>query len=258
MKESPEYLLRLPVNRRVVMGAFASAVALGRVGRTAAQESTPASGARGDSDAVQVLTQAGQALAALDTFVFKLETVAGESTFMAALELKSVEGAVRRPTDLKATVTVGLPLGEMSLDAIAIDGEVFIQDPMNNNAWQRMGSAPEIVGLINPDWIVQAAVDVIQDAKITDTSERDGVTVTLIEGWVDIKELVQRGGGEVDQVAGMLSDGPVDLAIWVGKDNLITQVEIYGPIFSSESADVEKRITFDKFNEPVTIEKPNI
>ena len=42
----------------------------------------------------------------------------------------------------------------------------------------------------------------------------------------------------------------------VNGDNLIERVELYGPIFASESTDVEKRIDLSGFNEPVEIEKP--
>lgn len=241
------------IDRRTLVG---SAIALGLFGsvmNAVAQTATPATYAAGDADALAVLQSAGQAILELETFSFSLETTSGSSTIFPGIEIESIKGSVRRPMDVQATLTVHALIQSLSLSAVAVDGDLYIQNPLNGGAWENMGSAPEIVNMINPDWILQLGLQQIQDAHITST--KDGVT--LVEGYFDLSEALQNLDDESQAALGSyLAQTPVDIAFWINEDNLITAAELYGPIFSSESADVEKRIELSNFNEPVDIEVP--
>lgn len=245
------------VSRRTLLGSAAAVIALAELSPLYAQESTPVSQAEGDDDAIAVLKSAGEALMQLDTFHFSLTTIAGTSSVFPGMSLESVEGAVRRPMDLTATVRASALMQTVELSAVAVDGNFYIQNPMSGGAWENIGSAGEIGGMINPDWIIIAAVNQIKDAVITDTSDDQ----TLIEGYLDFAESLEQAGattadlGELEQ---FLAGTPVDVAIWINGENLIERVEIYGPIFASESPDVEKRIELSEFNEPVEIEVPEL
>jgi hypothetical protein len=141
----------------------------------------------------------------------------------------------------------------MEIGAVAVDGEFYVQDPLSGGNWQQFGSAQGIANMVNPDWIIVAAVNQIKDASITDESDES----TLVEGYLDFSEtLSQAQGGDSAELEQLLAMKPVDIAIWINGDNLIERVELYGPIFASESPDVEKRIELGGFNEPVEIEKP--
>lgn len=245
----PRISRRSMIANAVAFSTFAS------VAPTFAQSSTPASHAEGDSDAVAVLKEAASAVMALDTFKFSMETTAGSSTIFPGVELESVEGEVRRPMDVSATMTVKAFTQSMSASAVVVDGDVYVQNPLSGGAWENMGSAPEISTMINPDWLLLAAINLIQDAAIT--SEDDGIT--LVEGYVNLSETI----GELDaegtqQVENFLASEPVDVAFWIDENNLINAAELYGPIFANESPDVEKRIELSGFNEPVEIEAPAI
>lgn len=246
---TPKVTRRSLIASAVAFGTFAT------VAPTWAQTSTPVSQAEGDADALAVLKAAGQQVLGLQTFTFSMETIHGSSSVFPGVELVSVEGLVRRPIDLSATLNVKAFMQTMQISAVAVDGEFYVQDPLSGGAWQSLGSASEIANMINPDWILMAAINLIQDAKIT--SEKDDVTV--VEGFINLSEtLGNLGSGDMEQLQGFLASGPVDVAFWIDEANYITRAELYGPIFASESTDVEKRIELSGFNEPVEIDTPDI
>lgn len=243
------------LSRRTFIGTAIAAGALAQAAPLLAQESTPVSRAEGESDAVAVLKAAGAAVMALDTFTFELSTTNGSSTIFPGVELESVEGAVRRPADLSATLTVKAFVQTLTISAVAVDGDFYIQNPLGGGEWERMGGTEGVANMVNPDWIVLAAVNQIKDAVITDDSE----DLTLVEGYLDFAEtLSQVGEGNAAELEQVFALEPVDVAVWINGDDLIERIELYGPIFASESADVEKRIELGGFNEPVEIEKPAV
>lgn len=242
------------VSRRSLLGAMAALAAFSHIAPALAQTATPASQAEGDADALEVLKAAGERVMDLETFTFSLETIAGSSTILPSVELISVHGAVRRPTDLTATLRVKAFIQELEISAVVLDGAVYVQNPLSGGAWQNMGEAPQIATMINPDWLVLAAINVVKDARITDRGD-----LTLIEGYVDLAgSLASLESQDMAQVQDFLADTPVDVAFWIDQDGVLTRAELYGPIFASESADVEKRIEFSNFDEPVEIEAPAI
>lgn len=242
-------------SRRTFVGAATTAIALANIAPIFAQDSTPASQAEGESDAVAVLKSAGEAVLALNTFTFDMSTTNGSSTIFPGVDLVSVVGAVRRPYDFVATLSVKAFVQTMEIGAVAVDGEFYIQDPLSGGDWQQFGSAQGIANMVNPDWIITAAVNQIKDATITS----DSGDLTLVEGYLDFTEaLSQVDGGDASELEQLLAMKPIDVAIWINGDNLIERVELYGPIFASESNDVEKRIELGGFNEPVEIEKPAV
>lgn len=243
------------ISRRSLLGSLAALAAFSTVAPALAQTATPASRAEGDTDALAVLKAAGQHVMDLETFTFSLETIAGSSTILPSVELISVQGAVRRPTDLSATLRVKAFIQELEISAVVLDGTVYVQNPLGGGAWQDMGEAPQIATMINPDWLVLAAINLVKDARITDQSD----DLTLIEGYIDLAgSLASLESQDMAQVQDFLADTPVDVAFWIDQDNRLTRAELYGPIFASESADVEKRIAFSNFDEPVEIEAPTI
>lgn len=243
------------ISRRTLLGSALAFGTLASIAPTFAQTSTPASQAEGDSDALELLRAAGAQVLDLETFTFSMETISGSSTIFPGVELNSVRGAVRRPMDVAATLNVKVFVQTMEVSAVVVDGDVYVQDPLSGGAWQDMGSAPQIATMINPDWILLAAINLIQDAHIT--SERDDLT--LVEGFMNLNEmLADFESQDSSQLEDFLASGPVDVAFWIDSDNHITRAELYGPIFSSESPDVEKRIELSGFNEPVEIVAPKI
>lgn len=263
------HTLDQPFNRRMLfVGAMAAAIAPS-LHLVSAQETpvaflveaTPETDLEGDDDAVALLEAAVAAVAALETFGFTLVTTRGSSTIFQALELKKVAGVVRRPLDIEATVTIGLPMGELSATAIGLDGEFWVQDPLSGSEWTSLGSDPQIQALINPDQLLLFAVRLVQDAKITGTEQINGEETTMVEGTVDFYSLfesVRDMAGQSGLAGQLLVEGAKDVTFWIDGENRVVEGEIRGPIFSTESADVVKVLSLFDFNEPVEIEVPDV
>jgi hypothetical protein len=252
--------IQQPMTRRAALlgacGLLATRVAPG----VAAQEATaePELQIEGDPDAVELLERSAEALANLKTFAFEMETVRGSSSIMAGFELKSVSGVIRRPTDLRAEVEVSIPLGDLTIEAIGLDGTFWIQDPLSDGAWMELGQMGEIQALINPDILILRAVQLVQNAMVTGNGKVDGDTVTIVEGEVDFSGLLEGFGQDSSEIANFLATEPVLVAFWIDEEDRIREVEMIGPILASETEDVVRVITLTEFNEPVEIEAPDI
>lgn len=226
---------------------------------TPAASATPATAVEGEADAVALLEAAAGALAALETFGFELATTRGSSTILEGFELKEVAGVVRRPLDVEAEVTVGLPIGEITITAVGLDGQFWVQDPLSDGEWMSFNSDPQIQSLINPTVLVTNAVRLVQDAQITGNEEVDGVETTVVEGTVDFSSSlgsIASAEGESEALQQFLAEGARDVTFWIDEENRIVEIEIRGPIFATESDDVVRVIRFFDFNEPVQIEVP--
>lgn len=256
--------LERPMSRRLLalggLGLAASAVAMPRLRLVAAQEASPAATPglqlTGEEDAVGLLKAAAQALADLETFGFLLETTRGSSTFLQGLELKRIEGVVRRPADIEAKLTVSVPFGEIEITALGVDGTYWVQDPLSDGAWLELGSDPQIQSLVNPDALILAAVRLVQDAKISGTEKVDGVDTTVVEGTVDFYAAAESLLGNTSMLQGIVAEGVKDVTFWIDSENRVVEGEIAGPLLDTESEDVVRVISLYDFNEPVEIETP--
>jgi hypothetical protein len=219
---------------------------------------TPELQVEGEPEAVAMLERAAEALAALDSFAFEMTTARGSSTILSGFELKSVSGVVRRPTDLQADVEISIPLGNLTVSAISLDGVFYIQDPLSDGSWMELGEMGEIQTLVNPDVLILNAVRQVQDARIASTAKVDGRNASIVEGTVDFSGLLDQFGEGQEQMQSLLADDPVQVGFWIDDADRIVEVEMFGPIFASESDDVVRILTLSDFNEDVEIEAPEV
>ncbi|HEU0166102.1 MAG TPA: LppX_LprAFG lipoprotein [Thermomicrobiales bacterium] len=254
--------------RRLILGAT-GAVALvtfpGQLGQVAAQDATPSPVATptfsptGDADATALLISAAEAMAALSTFHFDLETVSGDSSVM-GLDVQKVTGDVKRPLDFQAEATVKVPFGSLTVKAVGLDGQFYIQNPLaSDQKWTALDGGSDLIAVVNPDVIILFAVRLLQDAKIDGSEKYAGVETTRVTGEVDfqkVAETVLGTSGSSGGVTSQIAQGPVPLIIWISHDNLIQAIEIDGPLLAQEGADVTRLVSFDSFNDPVDIEMP--
>jgi lipoprotein LprA len=247
-----------PVNRRrflTLVGAGAAAAAarphLSLVAQTPA--ASPEAAIEGDPDAVALLDAAAAAMADLDSFAFEIETVQGESTILDGLTLGLIEGDVRRPIDFTATVTVSLPFGGLTVTAIGVDGQAWIQNPLDDGAWISLADAADVIALVNPDTLILAALKFITDVEIDGTEKVDGTDTTRLTGVIDLSGLAPEMD---DEAAVSVAAEPLDATIWIDDENMIREIELAGPLLTSESDDVVRVVRFFDFNEPVDIEAP--
>lgn len=212
----------------------------------------------GDDDAVALLRESAAAMAALQSFSFEIDTVRGESTIFQGLSVDLIEGAVRRPYDFTATVTVGLPIGELDVTTIGLDGTAWVEDPLNAGEWLMLEGGEDIVALVNPDTLILSSIGVIQDATIDGTEQVDGEETTVVAGFVDFAATAEQLTGSVVSLPTEVSDEPLPILIWIDAEGRVVEIEIAGPILASESSDVVRAIRFFDFDEPIEIERPEI
>ena len=211
----------------------------------------------GDEDAVALLRESALAMAALDSFKFEIETVSGESSIFQGLSVDMIEGSVRRPFDFTATVTVGVPFGTLDVTAVSIDRAAWVEDPLNTGQWITLEGAEDFVALINPDTLFLSSIGLIQDATIEGAERVDGSDTTRIAGYVDFSDTAEQLANGPVSLPTQVSAEPLPVLIWIDADNRVVEIEITGPILTSESADVVRDIRFFDFNEPVDITKPD-
>ncbi len=248
-----------------------AAVATARPGSVIAAQATPpatppaspeaspvANELTGDPEATALLRDAAGAMADLDTFQFEIATTRGQSTILQGLEVETIAGAVRRPTDFTATVAVGLPFGSIELTAVGIDGRAYIQDPLSNGEWIELEGAEQAVALINPDTLILSSIGFVKEARIDGTEEIDGAETTRLAGTIDFAASAEQLSGGSVELPAEISSEPVDLLVWIDEQKRIVEIEIAGPLVATESEDVVRTVSFFGFDEPVEIEAPSL
>lgn len=251
----------ITLTRRAVLAGGGALLLAGIVRPAVAQVGTPAATPSGASDAVELLNAAAEAMTKLETFSFDLVTTQGETTILEGFTLEEVRGAVRRPNDFQTTVTVALPFASIDLTAVSVDNEVWIELPKigdTGGGWTSLGSSEGVVSLLNPDVLILQSVRYIDDAGISGTDDLDGVEITWVTGTVDFHGIATRLGGDQQEIAGQIAEGPVSVSVAIDGDKLVRKIEVEGPILATESDDVVREVTFSDFNEPVEIEQPDV
>jgi hypothetical protein len=249
-------------------GLAATIVAHPALRHVSAQESTPRATPdltvlgdelTGEPEAVDTLRNAANVMAGLSTFAFEIETTRGESTIFQGLEVREITGAVRRPVDFTATVTVGVPFGTIDVTAIGVDGMAWLQDPLSDGEeWIPLEGTQDIVALINPDTLIVNSIGLIQDARLDGTEKVDGVDTTRVTGTVDFAATAERVTGGSVQLPAEIAAEPLPVTIWIDPEGRVLEIEIVGRIVLTESEDVIRIVRFFEFNEPVEIEAPPV
>ncbi|HYI25481.1 MAG TPA: LppX_LprAFG lipoprotein, partial [Thermomicrobiales bacterium] len=85
------------------------------------------------------------------------------------------------------------------------------------------------------------------------TEKVNGVDTTRVTGVIDLSGLAST----MDEGAMVaLASDPIDATLWIDEENLIHEIELVGPLLTTESADVVRLVRFFDFNEPVEIDPP--
>lgn len=210
-----------------------------------------------EEEARALLTEAAAAMAKVSSFHFELTTEGGVTTIMEELEVGAVEGDVVRPDRFRATVTAKFAdFVSLDLHVVGIGDRLWVTDPRSGNGTMIEISISDadgepLVDLLNPDRLLLQAVDFIQDPKIADTEEIDGVETTRIEGTFDPSSL---DIGTPVPVALDLSPKPV--AIWIDGDGRVVRLRLEGPLTEAEHPDIVRTLDLSDFDAEVEITPP--
>lgn len=224
----------------------------------------PLRSASAQDDAQAQLDATAAAMLALTSFHFKLETTAGRSVFQEAFELKTVEGDLVRPTDFQAAVDVKLAIVDLTLEVVSVDGNIWVKNPIggDDSFIQITGGDSDFelppMDLINPDQLVQDALQYLEDPQIAGTEELEGQEMTVLTGTFDPAQLIGSGTPSASESVIDAASEPLDVKMWIDDQDRLVQVDFIGPLFSFEEGTgrLVRRIAFSNFDADISIEPP--
>ena len=220
------------------------------------------SSAADEADAAALLERTARSMADLKSFHFRLTTPRGKTLFMENLELAGLEGDVQRPDRFRATATVKAAIVELTVKVVGVGTRLWVTDPTAADeryveidlAQAAGGDAAALTDLLNPDRILLAAVERIEEPEVVGEDAIDGVETTVVQGLFDPARLEALA----TPVPVLRSDSgePMPVAIWIDADGRVRRLELDGPLTEAEAGNVTRRLELSAFDEPVEIEPP--
>ncbi len=225
----------------------------------------PRRGAAQEQDARPLLDQAAATMAGVTSFHFEMSTPRGTSMITDQLELAGLKGDIQRPDRFQVEVTAKAAIVAITVKVIGIANQLWVTDPMSRNeAWIQVdaGNVAEVAlpDILNPDRLLQAAVEMIQEPKIVGEEEIDGVKTTRVEGMFDPRvasqEVTDLTGTPVPELSALTADAAIPVIIWIDEGTRVRRVEFVGPLTAADEGDVIRRFDLTKIDEPVDIQPP--
>ncbi len=216
--------------------------------------------AQEDTEVTELLQSSATAMLELESFHFVFSTPVGKTILADEVFLESVEGDVVRPMSFQATFEVSLAFLTLDLNAVGIDENIWISNPLEGGKFEQVSGEGEEtlppLPFLNPDALIQEAVSQIQNPQITGDEEIDGVETTVVIGEFDPDAITVDGTPIADALAGELE--PLGLTLWIDADHRVIRAEFSGGLLPSEigAGRIVRRIDLSQFNEPVVIVAP--
>jgi hypothetical protein len=247
----------VPASRRAFLAA---ALAAALPGRAAARQDTL-------DPATDLLRRGAEAMAEVRSFHFSLTTPQGRTQILNALALRAIEGDVLRPDRFRARIEASAAgLLDLTVTVIGIADRMWISDPRHGNAtWIETGGEGGASGgdalavIANPDLLFLAALSVLSEPVSGPEGVIDGEPVRRIDGIVDLQRIAAEAGAFTGEHGtpppGMIPD-PLPVSVWFGGGDRPRRIELEGPLFPGDDANVIRRLDLTRFDQPVTIEPP--
>ena len=216
-------------------------------------------------DARPLLEQAAATMAGVTSFHFEMSTPRGRSLILNELELSGFQGDVQRPDSFRAEFTAKAAIVSITFKVVGIGDQLWVTDPMSRDeAWIQVdaGNVAEVAlpDILNPDRLLQAAVEVIQEPKIVGDEEIDGAKTTRVEGTFDPRianqQVTDLAGTPVPELSSLTGDTVIPVIVWIDEATRLRRVEFSGPLTAADEGDVIRRFDVTKIDEPVDIQPP--
>ena len=218
-------------------------------------------------DATALLTAAAETMADVQSFHFEVSTPRGETQFAESLTLLELSGDVQRPDRFQATALVDAAIARLELNVIGIGTTIWVTDPLASEpSYIELGGGgmfdsgggegPSFLDMVNPDRMLLAAVGAVENPTIAGQDTIDGVTTTRINGTTALEALTGRDMSGTPMAGMTLSGEPLQVAIWIDEANVVRQLDIYGPLLSTEAPNTVRRLKLSAINEPIDIQPP--
>lgn len=197
-----------------------------------------------------LLLAASQKMLDYDTMKFKLVYEKGSTKLYTGIKMTSAEGAIERPSELKATVKTKVGFVKIDVKATVIGNQAWVRAVGISEDYTLPGSLTHIIAdpvLLLPD-LAQAVRDPVVTKIETTKKGEERIWITGTFDPALIQDDAVRGYAE------SLGVRPVDIAL--DSEGRIVSVRIAGQFISQDSKDVVRRLDIFGFGEPVEIEKP--
>jgi lipoprotein LprA len=194
-------------------------------------------------DATALLDNAVTTMSTVQSFAFALSTVQGQSTILQNLELSGVEGTVQRPDRFQAKITAKLAFIEVDVRMIGIGGNLWVTDPLSDSdsyvnlsseGGGGSGEVDTLTALLNPDRLLLAAVDLVENSTIDGTEEINDVPVTRIKGTVDLSNIEQFATATPNMLSDLLILGEMPITIWIDDAGHVVSLDFDVPVTIDE------------------------
>ncbi len=235
------------ISRRSVI-RMACALAIGRVIRPVG--SAPALARATSVDAL--LQQATLAMTSLRSYHFELTYEQGQTVLVrkAKLHMKRARGDIERPDRLRATVEAKLGFLSVDVTVVSIQQRVWVDF---KGLTGELDIEPDVARvLLDPTALLLSAVSTIEEPRILGTGEIDGEPATHVAGIFDPHRMAS---DVVQSVFSAARPNPIDM--WLDDRGRVRRIVQTGPLISSDSDDIVRRLDLSRFNERFAIAPPD-
>lgn len=254
-------------NRMRIVAPVAAIAGLAAHRLPALAQATPEATSPVTADPAAVLSSAITTMDALKSYHFTLETQGGGITIVPQLlALYSLDGDVLRPDAVRATGEAMAVLLPIPITVVSIDGNTWITNPLGaaglggnlvniNEIGSLISFDPGVA--INPDHVALPLLGLIQNPTIDQAGSTD---VSLkIDGVIPRSSLadVQNAFDNSAVFSSLAADGAdLTASVWVDHDSQVVAMDLSGELLANEDESLLRHYTFDKFDEPIVIERP--
>jgi lipoprotein LprG len=201
----------------------------------------------------EIAAGVGRATQAAESLRFSV-TLAGRPVFTDSsglFALTTMEGALRRPAGVIATLQVSSAAGLAELRTVSLDGRQYLTNPLTR-AWQCLppGAAFDPAVLFDPQRGIEALLQSgLQDVTLVGEEEIGGRPSYRLRGTIEGGRLAEISGG-------LLGAGPVTAELWADKETLRASRMVLVDSATDPAEPTTWTLTFSGYDEPVDVRAP--
>ncbi len=196
---------------------------------------------------VEVLGRSADLMSGLETFHFEMTHEVGTTALLPGLDVEETTGDVQPPDRLYAEFSGLFGNIPINVKLIAIGKVNYMTNPLTGE-WQKIDANVSPIEFFNPKEGISSVMEEVTGA-VFDGSDHDVYKVTGKVPAISLKALL---GATVD-------DGVVGIEMEIYTETLyLKQARFIGQVTPSDGPDTVRVVSLSKFNEPVSIEAPEI
>lgn len=206
-------------------------------------------GGGGDAkaDGADVLRRGAERMDHVKSFHFALEHEKGTTQIVRNLQMVSATGDVVPPDRLRLDAKAKSGPLNIAIGIVAIPGHSYITNPLSGR-WEE--EQISVAAFFDPATGVTALMRAATEPRVTATEKLEGRNTHRVEAFVD-------SGSMTLFTSSPVAGRRLKARAWVGVDDpVLVRVEIEGAVSEGEPADLLRRLTLSKFDEPIQIEAP--